>query len=94
MTGRSYCGTFSRADAEQTVSASGWVQRRRDLGKLAFITLRDHTGIVQLVFADTDEDPSLSDAHTLNREDVISIEGTVRHQDGDPQPRRHPPLPR
>ncbi|MBN1859064.1 aspartate--tRNA ligase [Candidatus Bipolaricaulota bacterium] len=78
MTGRSYCGSFSRADAGQTVTAFGWVQRRRDLGKLTFVTLRDHTGVVQLVFADTEEDTALSEAHTLNREDVLSIEGAVR----------------
>ena len=80
MTGRSYCGSLSRADVDSAVSASGWVQRRRDLGKLTFVTLRDHTGIVQLVFADADQgdDSKLSDAHTLNREDVISIQGTVR----------------
>jgi len=84
MTGRRYCGSYRRGDVGQAVRASGWVQRRRDLGKLTFITLRDHTGIVQLVFANADQgqeqdqDPKLSEAHTLNREDVISIEGTVR----------------
>jgi len=80
MTGRSYCGSLSRTDVDNAVTASGWVQRRRDLGKLTFVTLRDHTGIVQLVFADADHsgDSKLPDAHTLNREDVISIQGTVR----------------
>jgi aspartyl-tRNA synthetase len=51
------------------------VKRRRDLGALTFVDLRDSSGVVQLLFSG--EDPNLAEAHTLNREDVIAISGTI-----------------
>ena len=45
-----YCGEFRACDAGKTVQVYGWVQRRRPLGGLIFITLRDRTGILQLTF--------------------------------------------
>ncbi len=57
---------------------SGWVHRRRDLGGLVFVDLRDRTGLLQLSFGpeDTDEQ-SLAAAHRLGSEDVIQVEGEV-----------------
>ncbi len=69
------CGELSAADVGRSVHLAGWVNRRRDLGKLTFVDLRDHTGIVQLLFGDDRDD--LRDAHTLNREDVLVVRGTV-----------------
>jgi len=70
-----YCGQLSSNETGQEVHLAGWVNRRRDLGGLAFVDLRDRSGIVQLLFpGDVD---SLADAHTLNREDVIRVRGTV-----------------
>jgi aspartyl-tRNA synthetase len=67
-----YCGTLRADDAGRQVSVCGWVARRREHGEqLAFIDLRDHTGIVQCV---------VSNAHDLRNEYVLRITGTVRHR--------------
>ncbi len=64
------CGTLGAADAGRTVSVCGWVARRREHGEhLAFIDLRDHTGVVQCV---VDGD------HDLRSEYVARITGVVR----------------
>ena len=73
-----YCGQLSAADVGRSVKLAGWVNRRRDLGKLTFVDLRDHTGLVQLLFADDRDD--LQSAHTLNREDVLVVHGTVQRR--------------
>ncbi len=73
-----YCGEFRASDAGKTVSVYGWVQRRRPLGGLIFITLRDRSGILQLTF-DENQNKELFDlAYTLRSEDVITATGTVR----------------
>lgn len=70
-----YCAHLSTADLGQAVTLAGWVNRRRDFGAITFVDLRDRSGLVQLLF---DGDAAgLSEAHTLNREDVIQISGVV-----------------
>jgi aspartyl-tRNA synthetase len=65
-----YCGELRASDAGRAVSVCGWVARRREHGEhLAFIDLRDHTGIVQCV---------VDGAHELRSEWVVRITGTVR----------------
>ncbi len=65
-----YCGDLRAGDAGQRVRLAGWVDRRREHGEhLAFVDLRDHTGIVQCV---------VDGAHDLRPEYVLLIEGTVR----------------
>jgi len=70
-----YCGHLAASDAGRSVTLAGWVNRRRDLGGITFVDLRDRTGIVQLLVPG--DDPDLRDAHSLNREDVIAVTGTV-----------------
>ena len=65
-----YCGQLTVEDAGELVSVCGWVARRREQGRhLAFVDLRDHTGIVQCV---------IDGAHDLRSEHVVRITGTVR----------------
>ncbi len=72
------CGELRESDINKKVILSGWVQKTRDKGFVAWVDLRDRYGITQLVF---DEDRSssklLEQARTLGREFVIQIEGTV-----------------
>ena len=49
------CGTLRLSDVGKEETVTGWVQRRRNLGSLIFIDLRDKTGLVQIVFDDTTE---------------------------------------
>ncbi len=80
-----YCGTLRGEHIGRRVTLCGWVKRRRDLGKITFVDLRDSSGVVQLLFPG--DDPHLSDGHTLNREDVISVTGTVgRRSEGNVNP--------
>lgn len=62
----------------QQVTVMGWVQRRRDLGKLIFIALRDKTGIVQVVVdGNTAKGEIFEKAETIRSEYVLAIQGTV-----------------
>src|SRR3569833_2130691 len=77
------CGQLRKADVGQTVRLSGWVNRRRDLGGLIFIDLRDHYGITQCVIEpDAAAFASVDDARsewvlTLTGKVVDRLEGTV-----------------
>ena len=71
------CGELRIANAGQTVTLAGWVQRVRKMGSLNFIDLRDRYGITQLV-ADENESKEINDlVSTLGREYVIQATGTV-----------------
>ena len=70
-----YCAHLTSAEIGRTVTLAGWVNRRRDFGGLTFVDLRDRSGIIQLLFPGDDD--RLQTAHGLNREDVISVTGTV-----------------
>ncbi len=71
-------GTLRTEDAGETVRLAGWVHRRRDLGGLVFIDLRDRSGLVQLSFGpDWTEPESLGRAQKLGAESVIRVEGRV-----------------
>jgi aspartyl-tRNA synthetase len=75
------CGTLTAGDAGKTVTLMGWVNRRRDLGNLIFIDLRDRTGVVQIV-CDKERNPSLhAKAGTVRSEYVLAIVGTVKRRD-------------
>jgi aspartyl-tRNA synthetase len=72
-----YCGHLNKSLAGQTVELSGWVNRRRDLGGLIFIDMRDREGIVQVVI-DPDMADAYKDASQLRNEFCIQIKGEVR----------------
>ncbi|MBO5248774.1 MAG: aspartate--tRNA ligase [Clostridia bacterium] len=73
-----YCGEFRASDAGKTVHVYGWVQRRRPLGGLIFITLRDRSGILQLTFDENENKELFDQAYALRSEDVITATGVVR----------------
>lgn len=72
-----YCGLVNESFLDQQVCLQGWVQKRRDLGKLIFIDLRDRTGIVQLVFSHEFDPAALEVADQLRSEYVIEVAGAV-----------------
>jgi aspartyl-tRNA synthetase len=72
-----YCGALSAQHVGQQVSLCGWVNRRRDLGGLIFVDLRDREGLVQ-VFFDPDLTELFAQAAELRAEFCVKIEGSVR----------------
>jgi aspartyl-tRNA synthetase len=78
MFGRTYyCGEVTEQAIGEKVKLKGWVQKRRDLGGLIFIDLRDRTGIVQVVFNPEVSEEALKVAESVRNEYVLDIEGTV-----------------
>src|SRR6185437_8452187 len=71
-----YCGALRASDAGQDVILMGWVHRRRDLGQLIFIDLRDRAGIAQIVF-NADHPEAHAKAEDLRSEYVVAVEGKV-----------------
>jgi aspartyl-tRNA synthetase len=78
MFGRSYfCGEVIETSIGEKVTLKGWVQKRRDLGGLIFVDLRDRTGIVQVVFNPDTSKEALVIAEKIRNEFVLDIVGTV-----------------
>jgi aspartyl-tRNA synthetase len=76
----------STADAGATLRLAGWVHRRRDLGGLVFLDLRDRSGLLQISFGpDWTDAATLAGAHALGHEDVVQVEGLVALRP-DPNP--------
>lgn len=71
------CGQVSEALDGQPVTLCGWIDRRRDLGGLVFVGLRDHAGIVQVV-VEPDNKAGFEVAETLRNEFCVKVNGTVR----------------
>ncbi len=72
-----YCGTLRATDAGRDVVVMGWVHRRRDLGNLLFLDVRDRTGIVQLVFNKETQPEAHAKAEQARSEFVVAVEGKV-----------------
>ena len=72
-----YCGDVSIKEVGKTVKLAGWVNSIRNLGGLLFITLRDETGIVQLISEEVDK------YININKESTITIMGTVKKRTDD-----------
>ena len=75
-----YCGVFTMADVGREVTVCGFAKRRRDLGSLIFIDLRDRTGIVQLAFGETTDKEIFDKAFTVRSEYVLMAKGIVRER--------------
>lgn len=78
-----YCGLVDESFLGKNVTLKGWVQKRRDLGNLIFIDLRDREGIVQLVFSQAFDEAALKVADELRSEYVIEVTGKVVNRGED-----------
>jgi len=77
------CTEVSAANIGETVTVMGWVQRRRNLGSLIFIDLRDRSGLLQLIFDEKDvKAEGFAKAETLRSEFVIAVTGRVEARSG------------
>lgn len=75
-----YAGLIDEQYLGQSVTLTGWVQKRRDFGDLIFVDLRDREGLVQLTFNATHQE-ALNVAEKMRNEYVIAIKGTVINRD-------------
>ena len=77
------CTEVSSANIGEEVTVMGWVQKRRNLGSLIFIDLRDRSGILQIVFDENDvKAEGFAKAETLRSEYVIAVVGKVTEREG------------
>ncbi len=75
------CGTLRSSDVGKEVTVMGWTQRRRNLGSLIFVDLRDKTGLVQVVFDDTTDEKVFEKAQNIHSEYVLAVKGKVRERE-------------
>ncbi|WP_281658273.1 aspartate--tRNA ligase [Halobacillus sp. Cin3] len=78
---RTQSGTIRKEHLEQEVTLKGWVQKRRDLGGLIFIDLRDRSGLVQVVFNPETSVEALKTAEDVRSEYVLEVKGHVVARD-------------
>jgi len=84
-----YCGELNESHLDQEVTLCGWVHRRRDHGGVIFVDLRDHRGLVQVVF-DPDTQETFATAERVRNEFVLQVRGRVR---GRPEGTANPDMP-
>jgi aspartyl-tRNA synthetase len=84
-----YCGELNTAHLDREVTLCGWAHRRRDHGGVIFIDLRDHHGLVQVVF-DPDAEQTFAIAERVRNEYVLQVSGRVRRR---PQGTENPDMP-
>ena len=72
-----YCGQLNKTHVDQEVELCGWINKRRDLGGLIFVDLRDREGLVQVVF-DPEVEGLMDTANKLRQEFCVRLKGVVR----------------
>jgi aspartyl-tRNA synthetase len=81
-----YCGELRAKDAGRDAVVMGWVHRRRDLGNLLFLDVRDRTGLVQVVFNKETQAAAHAKAEQARSEFVVAVEGkVVKRQKANPE---------
>src|SRR6266550_1126971 len=81
-----YCGVLRASDAGKPAVVLGWVARRRDLGSLLFLDVRDRTGIVQVVFNKETQSEAHAKAEQARGEFVVAVAGNVvQRQKANPE---------
>ncbi len=79
-----YCGEITEAEVGKQLTVMGWAAKRRDLGGLIFIDLRDRTGIIQVVFdASVASADSFKKAESIRSEYVLAISGRLRNRSAE-----------
>ncbi|WP_121615087.1 aspartate--tRNA ligase [Virgibacillus halodenitrificans] len=81
MSVRQMAGQLGNKDVDYSVLLKGWVQKRRDLGGLIFIDLRDRSGVVQVVFNPDHSEEALKIAEAIRSEYVVEVIGNVVKRD-------------
>lgn len=76
-----YCGLVDKTLVGQTITLKGWVQKRRDLGSLIFVDLRDREGHCQVVFDTEFVGEQMALAEKIRSEYVISVTGVLKERD-------------
>lgn len=76
-----YCGHVNATHLNQEITLQGWVQKRRDLGSLIFVDLRDREGICQVVFDANLMQDDMALAESLRSEFVIEVTGELKERD-------------
>ena len=76
-----YCGDLSLKNVGETVTVTGWVQKRRNFGGLIFVDLRDKNGIVQVVFDSSVNAQLFEKANAIRSEFVLAVNGVVRERE-------------
>ncbi len=77
------CGVLRASDAGKKAILMGWVNRRRDLGNLIFVDVRDRSGVTQVVFSEEANTTIHEKAELLRNEFVIAAIGTVKRRDAN-----------
>ncbi len=77
------CGNLRKSDVGSFVTLCGWVAKRRNLGGVLFIDVRDVSGVCQITFDDTVDKALFEKANGVRGEYVICVSGTVRERGGD-----------
>src|SRR4029077_8625742 len=81
-----YCGALRHSDADHDAIVMGWVARRRDLGNLLFLDIRDRAGIVQVVFNKETQPEAHAKAEQARSEFVVAVEGhVIKRQKSNPE---------
>src|SRR3954462_11948458 len=75
------CGELRPANDGERVTLMGWVNRRRDLGNIIFVDLRDRNGLTQIVFDAADGAAIHEKAEKLRSEFVVAVTGKVEKRD-------------
>lgn len=75
------CGEIFESNIGEKVTVMGWVQKRRDLGGLIFINLRDRTGIVQVILGDKINKDAYLKGESIRSEYVLAVEGVVEKRE-------------
>lgn len=77
------CGELSAANAGQTVTVMGWVQKQRNKGGIIFVDLRDRSGLLQIIFEESDcGAENFAKAEKFRSEFVVAVVGTVEKRAG------------